>query len=91
VFATSGVIFAAVYLLWMYQRVAFGTVTNPAMQNLKDLTKREMLVLAPIFIFIIWIGIYPGTFLKVSEESSRSVVNKVMINYQQNVADKNAD
>jgi NADH-quinone oxidoreductase subunit M len=91
VFATSGVIFAAVYLLWMYQRIAFGEVTNPAMQNLKDLNIREKLVLAPIFVFIIWIGIYPGTFLKLSEGSSKSVVNQVMINYQQNVAEKNAD
>jgi NADH-quinone oxidoreductase subunit M len=92
VFAASGVIFAAIYLLWMYQRVAFGEVTNPAMKELKDMNKREMLVLAPIFVFIIWIGIYPGTFLKLTEVSSKSVVEKVMYNYPQNVAeDKNAD
>jgi NADH-quinone oxidoreductase subunit M len=91
VFAASGVIFAAVYLLWMYQRVAFGEITNPAMQNLKDLTKREILVLAPVFVFIVWIGIYPGTFLKVTEVSTKTVVNQVMINYELNLAKKNAD
>jgi NADH-quinone oxidoreductase subunit M len=91
VFATSGVIFAAVYLLWMYQRIAFGEVTNPEMHNLKDISKREMLVLAPIFILILWIGIYPGTFLKLTEVSSKSVVNQVIINHQQNIVEKDAD
>ena len=43
VFAASGVIFAAVYLLWMYQRVAFGEVTNPKMNSLTDMNKREIL------------------------------------------------
>jgi NADH-quinone oxidoreductase subunit M len=89
IFATSGVIFAAVYLLWMYQRIAFGEIKNPAMKNLKDLTRREIFVLAPVFVFIVWIGIYPGTFLKVSEQSSKFVVNKIMINFE-NVAKTNA-
>ncbi len=80
VFAASGVIFAAVYLLWMYQRVAFGEIKNPAMKDIKDMNKREMLVLAPVFIFIVWIGVYPGTFLKVSEVSTKHVVNKVVNN-----------
>ena len=79
VFAASGVIFAAVYLLWMYQRVAFGEVTNPKMNSLTDMNKREMLVLIPIFIFIVWIGIYPGTFLKVSEKSTARVIEQVHI------------
>ena len=80
VFAASGVIFAAVYLLWMYQRVAFGEIKNPAMKDIKDMNKREMLVLAPVFIFIVWIGVYPGTFLKVSEVSTKHIVNKVVNN-----------
>jgi NADH-quinone oxidoreductase subunit M len=77
VFAASGVIFAAVYLLWMYQRVAFGEVKNPMMNELKDMTKREMLVLLPIFVFIVWIGIYPSTFLKVSEKTVRNILEQV--------------
>jgi NADH-quinone oxidoreductase subunit M len=77
VFAASGVIFAAVYLLWMYQRVAFGEITNPKMNALTDMNKREMIVLIPIFIFIVWIGIYPGTFLNVSEKSSAKVIEQV--------------
>ena len=77
VFAASGVIFAAVYLLWMYQRVVFGKVTNPKLEGLKDMNAREIFVLAPIFIFIVWIGIYPGTFLKVSDRSTAKVVKQI--------------
>ena len=57
VFAATGVIFAAVYLLWMYKKVVFGEVTNHELESITDLNLREKLVLIPIFIFIVWIGI----------------------------------
>ena len=47
-FATTGIIFAAVYLLWMYQRVIFGEVTVEANRRLKDLSLREWAVLLPV-------------------------------------------
>jgi len=78
VFASTGVIFAAVYLLWMYKRVAFGKVTNPKLESLNDLNRREIFVLVPICIFIIWIGIYPNTFLKVSEKSTNKIIEQVI-------------
>ena len=74
---TTGVIFAAVYLLWMYQRVFYGTNDNPANAHLKDLSKREWAILVPIVVFILWIGVHPTTFLNVSESSTRALVNKV--------------
>jgi NADH-quinone oxidoreductase subunit M len=77
VFASSGVIFAAVYLLWMYQRVVFGEVTNPKLNGIADMNLREMIVLTPIFIFIVWIGIYPSTFLDISETSAKKVIEQV--------------
>jgi NADH-quinone oxidoreductase subunit M len=77
VFASSGVIFAAVYLLWMYQRVVFGQVTNQKLVGLKDMNAREIFVLAPIFILIVWLGIYPTTFLKVSDRSTSKVVKLI--------------
>ncbi len=82
IFAASGVIFAAVYLLWMYQRVVFGEVKNPKLNNLKDMNKREIFVLVPIFIFIIWIGIYPSTFLKVSEKTTSKIIHQVFTPHQ---------
>jgi NADH-quinone oxidoreductase subunit M len=78
VFAASGVIFAAVYLLWMYQRVIFGEVKNPKMNDLKDMNKREIFILSTIFVFIVWIGVYPSTFLNVSAKSTQNVIQQVM-------------
>lgn len=77
-FAATGVIFAAVYLLWMYQRVVFGKVTNPELEHeLTDLNAREFIVLIPIFIFIVWIGIYPSTFLNMTEVSVKSILQQI--------------
>lgn len=75
VVAASGVIFAAIYMLWMYQRVVFGRLTNPLNNSLKDLNPREIAVLIPILIFIVWIGVYPSTFLNLSASASRQVVS----------------
>jgi len=86
IFAASGIIFAAIYLLWMYQRVIFGKVTNPKMETIKDMNKREIFVMVPIFILIIWIGIYPSTFLKVSQKTTDKVIEQVF--HYQNVTNK---
>jgi NADH-quinone oxidoreductase subunit M len=73
------VIFAAVYLLWMFQRVMFGTNDNPHNQHLKDLSKREYAMLIPMVIFIVWIGVYPKTFMQFSENSTKALVGKLEI------------
>jgi NADH-quinone oxidoreductase subunit M len=78
VFASTGVIFAAVYLLWMYKRVVFGKVVNPKLDDLTDLNNREIFVLVPIIIFIVWIGVYPSTFLNVSEKTSDKIIEQVL-------------
>ncbi|MEW6195831.1 MAG: NADH-quinone oxidoreductase subunit M [Bacteroidota bacterium] len=77
-FAASGVIFAAVYLLWMYQRVVFGEVKNQELaSHLTDMNVREFIVLIPIFVFVVWIGIYPNTFLKLTEVSTQTILQQV--------------
>lgn len=73
----TGVIFAAVYLLTMYQKIVFGANENPANHNLKDLNKTEWAMMIPLTIFIVWIGIYPRTFLSISEYSTKALVNKL--------------
>ncbi len=77
VIAASGVIFAAVYMLWMFQRVMFGQVTNPKNLGLKDLSAREVIVLLPILVFVVWIGIYPNTFLRPIEPSVKNFIQQV--------------
>lgn len=77
-FAATGVIFAAVYLLWMYQRVVFGEVTNQDLpHHLTDINTRELIVLIPIFVFVVWIGVYPNTFLKMTEVSTQNILQQV--------------
>jgi len=75
--AGTGVIFAAVYLLWSYQRVFFGKITNPENEKLVDLSVREWAVLVPIVIFIVWIGFYPSTFLNKSAATSRQLIHQI--------------
>ena len=77
VFAASGVIFAAVYMLWMFQRVMFGEVTNPKNLVLKDIDSREIAVLVPLLIFVVWIGVYPNTFLRPMEPSVKNFLQHV--------------
>lgn len=77
IFAATGVILAAVYLLTAYQRIFFGKVTKPENQNLKDLNIREIVSLALVIVFIVWIGIYPNTFLKKSEPSVKKIVEQM--------------
>jgi NADH-quinone oxidoreductase subunit M len=71
------VVLSAVYLLWMYQRVMFGSVTKPENQSLKDLSLREIAVLVPIAALVFWIGIYPSSFLGKSAASTRALVQQV--------------
>jgi NADH-quinone oxidoreductase subunit M len=78
IFAATGVIFSAVYLLWMYQRVVFGKVTNEELQyKLTDMNIREIIITIPFIIFIVWIGIYPNTFLKLTDASTKLILNQV--------------
>jgi NADH-quinone oxidoreductase subunit M len=75
--ATTGIIFAAVYLLWMYQRVVFGEVVQEANRRLADLTPREWAVLAPVLILIVWIGVYPTAFTGKTEATIAALLAQV--------------
>jgi NADH-quinone oxidoreductase subunit M len=69
VLAASGVILAAVYMLWMFKRAMFGPLDKEENKSLKDLNLREIAVLVPILVMIVWIGIYPQTFLRKMDRS----------------------
>jgi NADH-quinone oxidoreductase subunit M len=82
VVAATGVILAAGYMLWMYQRVMFGELTKPENKVLKDLSGREILVLGCVTVFIVWIGIYPQTFLSRMEPTVKNYLLHVQTKYQ---------
>jgi NADH-quinone oxidoreductase subunit M len=75
--ATLGVVLGAVYLLTMYKRVIFGPVTVEANRALHDLSGREITVMVPILILIVWLGVYPKPFLDRIEPSARAVLARV--------------
>ena len=76
-FAATGIILAAVYMLWMYQRVMFGQITKPENQRLVDLNLREVIILVPITLFIIWIGVYPKPLFQKMERSVQHLISQV--------------
>lgn len=73
ILSSTAVIFSAVYLLWLYQRVMLGPVEKDENRNLPDLSKIELASIIPILIFIFWIGVQPNTFLSKSELSIKKV------------------
>jgi len=75
--ATSGVLLGAVYMLWMYQRVMFGPLTNPANKNIPDLSKREILVFVPIIVMFFVMGLYPKPFLSRMEPSVQAYLSRM--------------
>jgi NADH-quinone oxidoreductase subunit M len=79
--AVPGVILAAAYLLWLYQRVFFGTVTNPKNEKLHDLTPREIATFAPLLIMAFWIGLYPKPFFQILEQPVNQIVQNMRPDY----------
>ncbi len=73
IIAGTGVILAAVYLLWMFQKVFYGPVTNPQLLKLKDLKPWEIGLVGVFVLFIFWGGFLPNTFLKPMEVSINAV------------------
>ena len=75
--ATTGVIVAAAYLLTALQRVIFNPLAQDENKRLPDLTARELIVLVPLLICILWVGIYPQPFLRRMEPSARQFIELV--------------
>ena len=76
--AGTGVIFAAVYLLWMAQRVFFGTVTVEKNKKLVDLSWREIGLMIPLLILMVYMGVFPKPILHRSEGVIKAIHERVM-------------
>ena len=75
--AATGVIWAAVYMLWMLQRVVFGKITNPENAELSDLNNRELGLLLPLLVLMLFMGVYPRVFLDRSKASVETIRARV--------------
>ena len=89
VLAATGVILAAVYMLWMYQRVMFGPLVKEENKSMLDLNAREVSLLIPLVIFMIWIGIRPVDFTVYSEGWVENFIS--VTEEKSEIAFKNAD
>jgi NADH-quinone oxidoreductase subunit M len=76
VFATLGIILAAIYILWMYQRTMNGP-TNPAVSAMPDLRPREVLAVAPLLALVVFVGVYPKPVLDIINPATRATMAQV--------------
>ncbi|HKB80301.1 MAG TPA: NADH-quinone oxidoreductase subunit M, partial [Thermoanaerobaculia bacterium] len=77
VFAAVGIVLGAAYLLWLYQRVFWGPLDNPANKNLKDLNRRELVLLVSLVGCMVWIGIYPKPIFDMLDQPVDYIMQKV--------------
>jgi len=75
--AATGIILGAAYMLWLYQRVMFGRLENPANQTLKDLTVREFATFLPLILLAFWIGVFPKPFIGLIDKPVEKIVRIV--------------
>src|SRR5882724_1448884 len=76
--ATTGVIFAAAYLLWALQRMIFNLLDDRENEHLTDLTLRELAVMLPLVLGIVWLGLYPAPVLRRMEPATRRYLEATM-------------
>jgi NADH-quinone oxidoreductase subunit M len=75
--AATGMILSAVYMLWMFQRVNYGEITNAKNRALPDLTPREWALMVPTVAVAILMGVFPGVFLRPMEPSVKRTIERV--------------
>ncbi len=72
--ATTGVILSAAYALWLYRRVVFGELVKPELKDIADLDRREIVLLAPLAVLVIYYGVQPGPILDAFAASTNALI-----------------
>ncbi|MBC8339467.1 MAG: NADH-quinone oxidoreductase subunit M [Rhodospirillales bacterium] len=75
--AATGLVLGAAYMLYLYRRVIFGTLTKESLTAIKDMGLREKVVFAPLVILVLWMGIYPAPFLDVMHVSVENMITQI--------------
>ena len=84
--ATTGVIFAAAYLLWALQRILFNKLDKPENEGLHDLTPRELIVVLPLVAGMIWLGLYPKPVIDRMDAAAQRYVHLVQPGFERPAA-----
>jgi len=74
-FAATGLILGACYMLYLYRRVIFGKLTKDDLKDLLDLSPREVALFVPLIVVVVWMGVYPTTFLDPIHASVSKLIN----------------
>jgi NADH-quinone oxidoreductase subunit M len=90
-FATIGTILSASYMLYLYRRIIFGVITRADVRAMLDLHWREVAIFAPMIAVVLWMGIYPGSFLKPMQPSLAKLVEHIQLSLHENAAAKLAE
>ena len=77
VFATTGVVLAATYSLWLYRKVIFGALVKDDLMDILDLTKKEITIFVPLIFLTIFIGIYPKPVIDIIEPATSNIVENI--------------
>jgi len=77
VIASLGLILGAGYMLWLYQRIIFGTITNPHNEHLADMNLREIVAALPLVILVFYIGLYPNAAFQIIHASADNLIKHV--------------
>ena len=85
-FASTGVILGAAYMLYLYRRVVFGKLDKEHLKQILDLEPREMAIFAPLIVLVVWMGIWPDPFLSVFD----ATVSNLLQNRQSALAASDA-
>jgi len=75
-FAATGLVLGAAYMLYLYRRVVFGKLTRDDLKTILDLNAREKLVFAPLVVLVFWMGVYPDSFLEPIQVSVANLIDK---------------
>ncbi|HIJ37520.1 MAG TPA: NADH-quinone oxidoreductase subunit M [Rhodospirillaceae bacterium] len=84
-FAATGLVLGPAYMLYLYRRVIFGKLTREELKSILDLSPREIAVFVPLIAMVLWMGIYPSTFLAPMHSSVAKLINDYQL--AQTVAD----
>jgi NADH-quinone oxidoreductase subunit M len=90
-FATTGMILSAAYMLYLYRRIIFGVITRADVRTMLDLSWREVAIFAPMIAVVLWMGVYPDSFLRPMQPTLARLIEHVQVALHEDTSAKLAE